>query len=198
MAKSRRGRSSIPVSGAAPRPPGLGRLISLTDLPPRARPASDLESFLARDPVKPKSRTPSAPSLPSSAPKAGQISLAEAREANRLAGDGARLMHQGRQREAIPLLQRSVKLDPSVWASHHDLGVAMTTAGLLEQAIEPFAVALRLNPGLASAHNYLAYIFDSMGQEMKAMASYQTAVVLQPKSCHCPDAPRHALSDAVP
>ena len=78
------------------------------------------------------------------------------------------------------MLQRSVKLDPGVWASHHDLGVAMTTAGLLEQAIEPFAAALRLNPGLARAHNYLAYIFDSMGQESRAMASYQAAVALQP------------------
>jgi tetratricopeptide (TPR) repeat protein len=106
--------------------------------------------------------------------------LAEAREANRLACEGARLIHQGRQGEAISLLQRSVKLDPGAWASHHDLAVAMTTAGLLEQAIEPFGAALRLNPGLASAHNYLAYIFDSMGQEKRAMASYQAAVALQP------------------
>jgi tetratricopeptide (TPR) repeat protein len=182
MAKSRRGRSgSIPIAAMAPRLGGLGRTVSLADLLPRAKPASDLESFLAKDPVVgPKSPTPDAPRLPSSAPKFGPISLAETREAHRLACDGARLMHEGRHSEAIPLLQRSVKLDPGVWASHHDLGVAMTTAGLLEQAIEPFADALRLNPPLASAHNYLAYIFDSMGQESKAMASYQAAVALQP------------------
>jgi tetratricopeptide (TPR) repeat protein len=182
MAKSRRGQSSsIPVAAMAPRLGGVVRTVSLADLLPRAKPASDLESFLARDPVvTPKSRTPGAPGLPSGGQKSSQISLAEAREANRLACDGARLIHQGRQGEAIPLLQRSVKLDPGVWASHHDLGVAMTTAGLLEQATEPFAAALRLNPGLASAHNYLAYIFDSMGQESRAMASYQAAVALQP------------------
>jgi tetratricopeptide (TPR) repeat protein len=178
MAKSRKGRSSIPVGATAPRLAGLGRPFSLTDLLPRAKPASDLESFLARDPAAdPKS---GAPGLLLSGPKSGRISLAEAHEANRLACDGARLMHQGRQGEAIPLLQRSIKLDPSVWASHHDLGVAMTTAGLLELAIEPFVVALRLNPDLASAHNYLAYIFDSIGQESRAMASYQAAVALQP------------------
>jgi tetratricopeptide (TPR) repeat protein len=107
--------------------------------------------------------------------------LAEANEANRLARDGARLIREGRQGRAIPLLRRSIKLDPGVWASHHDLGVAMTTTGLLEQAIEPFAAALRLNPGLASAHNYLGYIFDSIGQESRAMACYQAAVALQPK-----------------
>ncbi|MBV8103115.1 MAG: sulfotransferase [Hyphomicrobiales bacterium] len=182
MAKSRRGRTgSIPVAAMAQRLGGLGRAVSLADLLPRAKPASDLESFLAKDPVvTPKSRTPGAPGLPSGGPKSSQISLAEAREANRLACEGARLIHQGRQGEAIPLLQRSVKLDPSVWASHYDLGVAMTTAGLLEQAIEPFAAALRLNPGLASAHNYFACIFDSMGQESRAMASYHAAVALQP------------------
>ena len=182
MAKSRRGRSrSVPVASTVPRLGGLGRAVGLADLLPRAKPARDLESFLARDPVvTPKSRTPGAPGLPSGRPKSLQISLAEAREAHRLAFEGARLIRQGRQGEAIPLLQRSVKLDPGVWASHHDLGVAMTTAGLLDQAIEPFAAALRLNPALASAHNYLAYIFDSMGQESRAMASYQAAVALQP------------------
>ena len=182
MAKSHRGRNgSIPLAAMAPRLGGVVRTVSLADLLPRAKPASDLEFFLARDPVvTPKSRTPGAPRLPSVGPKSLQISLGKARESNRLARDGARLIHQGRQGEAIPLLQRSVKLDPGVWASHHDLGVAMTTAGLLEQAIEPFAAALRLNPGLASAHNYLAYIFDSMGQESRAMASYQAAVAVQP------------------
>ena len=182
MSKSRRGHNdSLPVAAMAPRLGSLGRAVSLADLLPRARPEGDLESFLATDPVvNPKSRTPGDPRLRSGGPKSGQISLAEAHEANRLACDGARLIHQGRQGEAIPLLQRSVKLDPSVWASHHDLGVAMTTAGLLEQAIEPFAVALRLNPGLAGAHNYLAYVFDSLGQESNAMASYEAAVALQP------------------
>ena len=182
MAKSRRGRSgSIPVGATVPSHEGLGRTVGLADLQPRAKPESDLEFFLARDRlVNLKSRTPGALGLPSGGSNSSMISLAKAREANRLARDGARLIHQGRQDEGILLLQRSVKLDPGVWASHHDLGVAMTTAGLLEQAIEPFAAALRLNPSLARAHNYLAYIFDSIGQESRAMASYEAAVTLQP------------------
>ena len=60
MAKSRRGRSgSIPVGATAPSHGGLGRTVSLADLQPRAKPESDLESFVARDPlVNLKSRTP--------------------------------------------------------------------------------------------------------------------------------------------
>jgi tetratricopeptide (TPR) repeat protein len=183
MAKSRRRASgSVPASAVAPRVSGPGRAVGRADLLPRAEAASDLESFLARDPgVNPKSWTPDGrPRLPPRGPNSSQISLAEAREAKRLACDGARLIRQGRQGEAIPLLQRSIKLDPAIWTSHHDLGVAMTTAGLLEQAIESFAAALRLNPGLATAHNYLAYIFDSMGQESRAIASYEAAVALHP------------------
>jgi tetratricopeptide (TPR) repeat protein len=165
----------------APRLSGPGRAVGRADLLPRAEAASDLESLLARDPVvNPKSWTPDAPRLPPRGPNSSQISLAKAREAKRLACDGARLIRQGRQGEAIPLLQRSIKLDPAIWTSHHDLGVAMTTAGLLEQAIESFAAALRLNPGLATAHNYLAYIFDSMGQESRAIANYEAAVALHP------------------
>ena len=65
MAKSRRGASgSVPASAMAPRLRGLGRAVGLADLLPRAEAASDLKSFLARDPVvNPKSRTPGAPRL---------------------------------------------------------------------------------------------------------------------------------------
>jgi tetratricopeptide (TPR) repeat protein len=164
-----------------PRLGGLGRTVGLAGLSPRAEPANDLEPFLAKDPfVNPKFQTPGAPRPPSGAPTSSQMSLAEAREAERLACDGARLIRQGRQGEAIRFLQRSVKLDPAVWATHYNLGVAMITAGLLEQAIESFSAVLRLNPGLATAHNYLAYIFDSTGQESRAIESYEAALALDP------------------
>jgi hypothetical protein len=65
MAKSRKGRSSIPVAAAAPRLVGLSLPVSLADLLLRAKPASDLESFLARDPAAdPKSQTPASRGFP--------------------------------------------------------------------------------------------------------------------------------------
>jgi hypothetical protein len=65
MAKSRKGRSPIPVGATAPRLAGLGRPISVTDLLQRAKPASDLESFLAGDPAAdPKSQTPAPRGFP--------------------------------------------------------------------------------------------------------------------------------------
>ena len=57
----------------APRPGGLGRPVSLADLLARGKPESDLEFFLARDPVvNPKSRTPDAPRLPSAGRSLGR------------------------------------------------------------------------------------------------------------------------------
>ena len=144
----------IPQNAMAPDFGGIGRATPPANVLPQAEPAAD-----------PKSPTLGVRGSSPGAPMSKPTWSVKAREAHRCACEGVRLIHEGRPAQAIALLQRSVKLDPGVWASHHDLGVAMTTAGRLEQAIEPFAAALRLDPGLASAHHYLAYIFDSLGQE---------------------------------
>jgi tetratricopeptide (TPR) repeat protein len=109
-----------------------------------------------------------------------EASTARAREANRCAVEGARLVKQGRPGQAVALLKRAVELGPAVAASHHDLGLALLAAGRLEQAQEPFAAAARLDPALASAHHNLAYVLDSLGREGEALASYEAAVRLQP------------------
>ena len=46
--------------------------------------------------------------------------------------------------EAIALLKRSVKLNAGEAGSQHDLGIALTAAGRLTQAIEPITAAIRL------------------------------------------------------
>jgi tetratricopeptide (TPR) repeat protein len=43
-------------------------------------------------------------------------------------------------------------------------------SGRLEQAAEAFAAALRLDPALPSAHHFLAYIIDSLGDDDRAIA----------------------------
>ena len=65
MAKSHRGRNgSIPLAAMAPRLGGVVHTVSLADLLPRAKPASDLESFSrqrsCRHPEVPHARRPEA------------------------------------------------------------------------------------------------------------------------------------------
>ena len=159
-----------------------GRIREATMSPRLPAPAAlDPDSFLANAPsADAKLRPTVAPGSSPDASKSAQVWSAAAREANRFALDGVRLIREGHPAEAVPLLQRSLELDPGVAASHLGLGVALMATGRLEQAAEAFAAALRLNPGMAIAHHFLGYIFDNLGQQAKAMARYQAAVALKP------------------
>ncbi len=175
MAKSRkRHRDPVPSAAAPPRLGVPGRTASPADLIPRAKPAADLESFLA------KGGPPGVRGFSTDVPTPSQVPLVTAREAQRCASDGVRLFGEGRPAEAIALLRRSVKLNPGAAGSHHDLGFALLAAGQAQQAIEPFTAALGIDPKLATAHRYLAYIFDGLGQQATAMGHYQSAVALKP------------------
>ena len=175
MAKSRKGRGSrIPFAAGSPRFGAPGKTASASDLIPRAQPAADLDTFLAKANSKGvRGSSPSAPTPP-------QIPLATAREAQRCASDGVRLFGEGRPAEAIALLQRSVQLDPGAAGSHHDLGLALLVTGRVQQAVQPFTDALRIDPNIASAHHHLAYIFDSLGQQERATPHHKSAVALKP------------------
>jgi tetratricopeptide (TPR) repeat protein len=181
MTKSGKGRSGrLPAHAMTPRLGVSSRAPGVDDLLPSAKAAPKLEAVLAQGSVgNPKAHATGAATSPL-APQPRSISSGQAREAHRLAVEGVRLIHQGRFAQASPLLERSVKLNPRVAGSHHDLGVAMLYAGRMEQAIGPFTAALDLDPNLPSGHLHLGHIFDSLGQEEKAMAGYQAAVALKP------------------
>lgn len=159
----------IPQNAMAPDFGGIGRATPPANVLPQAEPAAD-----------PKSPTLGVRGSSPGAPMSKPTWSVKAREAHRCACEGVRLIHEGRPAQAIAPLKRSVKLNPGVASSHHDLGVAFMNAGRLEQAAEAFAAAVRLDLGLASAHHLLGYVFDKLGQEAKAMESYRAAVALKP------------------
>jgi len=182
MAKSRKGhRGRVPLAAGSPRLGVTRRTASPADLIPRAKPAIDLESFLAKaSNANPKFRDPAIPGISAGAATSPEISSAQARKAERCARDGARLISEGHPAEAIPLLQRSIELNPGAAMSHHGLGVAQMTTGRLERALEAFTAALRLDPSLATAHHFRAVILDNLGQTANAVEGYKAAVVLKP------------------
>ena len=181
MAKSRKERGGqIPFTAGSPRF-APGKTASASDLIPRAEPAIDLESFLAKaSNANSTFRNPTVPGISPGAATLPDVSWTRARKAERCAGAGARLTREGRPAEAIPLLQRSIELNPRAAMSHHDLGVALTAPGRLEEAVEAFTAALRLDPGLATAHHFRAVILDNLGQTANAMEGYKAAVALKP------------------
>ena len=178
-------RSGTGRGGQIPTPamlPGLGArrpTARFTDLLPRAQPA--LNASLAKGfAVNSRGEGPGVAGSSPRAPKSTKISPAQAREAHRCAVEGGRLIKSGRPAEAIALLQRSVKLNPSVAAYHHDLGFVLWLAERIQEAIEAFTAALRLDPRNESAHRSLGHIFDRLGHKEKAMVNFQAAIKLKP------------------
>ena len=103
-----------------------------------------------------------------------------AREAERLASEGKRLIRMGRAAKAVDVLKRAVDLKPDAAAMQLDLGDALMAAGRLQEAVETLALAIRLDARMPTAHFYLAQIFDGFGQEAMAIAGYKAAVALKP------------------
>jgi tetratricopeptide (TPR) repeat protein len=175
MAKSPKQRGGrIPFAAGSPRFPAPGKTASASDLIPRAQPAIDLETFLA------KANSTGVRWSSAGAATSPEVSSARAHKAERCASAGARLVSEGRPAEAIPLLQRSIELNPGATMPHHDLGIALTAAGRLEEAVEAFTAALRLDPSLATTHHFRAVILDNLGQVANAMEGYKAAVALKP------------------
>ena len=162
-------------SGGAPNLGGAGAA-----MPPLAglHPLGPAVAALVANRAKPGS--PGAPP-PSLAPaELAQAAATLAREADRLAGEGARLIRKGRPGQAIAPLRRAVELNPRAAAVQLDLGKALVNSGRLEDAVAPFTAAVRLDHGVADAHYGLGYVLDVLGHEEKAMASYEAAVSLDP------------------
>jgi hypothetical protein len=103
MAKSPKQRGGrIPFAAGSPRFAAPGKTASASDLIPRAQPAIDLESFLAKansTGVRWSSAGPAA---------SPEVSSARARKAERCASAGARLVSEGRPAEAIPMTSASL------------------------------------------------------------------------------------------
>jgi hypothetical protein len=114
IAKSRKGRAQIPAGAMSPRLAGLGRALGLNDLLPRAKTALKLEAVLANGaPADPKVQAPSDAASPL-APQPKSISSAQAGEAHRCAAEGVRLIHARHPAQAIPFLERAIRLNPGL------------------------------------------------------------------------------------
>jgi predicted TPR repeat methyltransferase len=119
--------------------------------------------------------------------------LVEARELYRRvldkAPDHPRALHfagvlahqQGRNDEALALVERSLALatDQADWYSN--LGIILQSDGMLDRAIEAYRCAIALDPGHANAHNNLGVLLRATAQPVDAEAAYRTAIRLNPE-----------------
>jgi predicted TPR repeat methyltransferase len=88
---------------------------------------------------------------------------------------------QGRNEEALALVERSIALvpDQADWCSN--LGIIFQSDNRLDPAIDAYRRAIAIDPNHANAHNNLGVLLRATGQPFEAEAEYRAAIQLDPE-----------------
>ena len=82
-------------------------------------------------------------------------------------------MQLNRSGEAMPLIEKAIRIDPNVPRAHLDLGILYADAGRREEAIREFKTAARLSPDDPNPHWRLARLYQTMGNKAGANIEFQ-------------------------
>jgi predicted TPR repeat methyltransferase len=88
---------------------------------------------------------------------------------------------QGRNGEALALIERSLALVPDQADWYSNLGVVLQSDARLERAIDSYQRAIAIDPSHANAHNNVGVLLRATGQPVEAEAAYRTAIRLNPE-----------------
>jgi tetratricopeptide (TPR) repeat protein len=86
----------------------------------------------------------------------------------------------GRPAVAVSHFRVTAERRPSSAAAHYNLGTALTSAGLFDDAIASYERALQLEPRYAKALSNLGDTLMAMGRLAEAVARYESAVAVDP------------------
>ena len=107
---------------------------------------------------------------------------------------GGVLQLQGK--DALPSLQKAAKYFPDDPQLHNSLGLALKTAGRLEEAATSYRRAVALKPDFSDAHGNLAYVLKQLGRFDAAIASCRRVAELNPGSVNAHNNLGIVLQDA--
>ena len=88
----------------------------------------------------------------------------------------------GYWKDDVTLWQRAVLVTRNNFDAHDLLGRAWFAQGRMDEAIQEFQEAARLNTGFAEAQNSLGHAFAARGQMAEAIACYRKALAIEPDS----------------
>jgi tetratricopeptide (TPR) repeat protein len=77
-----------------------------------------------------------------------------------------------RPRAALPLIERTIRIDPGMEMAHLDLGIVYANAGHRDEALRELKVAARLGPNDVNVHWRLARLYQAMGRKEEANAEF--------------------------
>jgi len=88
----------------------------------------------------------------------------------------------GRSEEALPLIQKAIRLDPHGPGYYYFyLGATLFWTGRFEEAVSAYKKALQRAPNHMGTHLYLAATYSKMGREKEARAEAAEVLRINPK-----------------
>lgn len=81
-------------------------------------------------------------------------------------------MQIGKSDEALPLIEKSIRIDPRLERAHLDLGILYADAGRRDDALKEFKIAAKLAPEDPNVHWRMARLYKSMGMAQQAKIEF--------------------------
>jgi tetratricopeptide (TPR) repeat protein len=73
---------------------------------------------------------------------------------------------------ALPLIEKTIRIDPGMELAHLDLGILYANAGRRDNALRELKVAAKLTPNDVNVHWRLARLYQAMGRKGEANAEF--------------------------
>jgi len=86
------------------------------------------------------------------------------------------LVEGGRNREAIPHVEKTIRLEPNFFGAYYVLGKAQAAVGEPGPAIEDFSSAVRLKPDYPDAYYARAEVYGKAGNQQAAEGDFRDAL----------------------
>jgi tetratricopeptide (TPR) repeat protein len=91
---------------------------------------------------------------------------------------GIEMLDESRLDEAIATFREAIRLRPTYFEAHVNLGIALDKKGDLDDAVAVLREAIRLNPGDAPAHSALGNALSHLGRVDEAIGAYRKEIQL--------------------
>jgi tetratricopeptide (TPR) repeat protein len=82
-------------------------------------------------------------------------------------------MQIGKSDEALPLIEKAIRIDPHMERAHLDLGILYGDGGRREDALNEFKAAAKLAPEDPNVHWRIARLYQSLGMKQEAKVEFE-------------------------
>jgi tetratricopeptide (TPR) repeat protein len=93
---------------------------------------------------------------------------------------GFALNQAGRHSEAVPYLERAIRLMPELPEAHNSLGISLGSTGKTAEAVVHFHRAVEIDPQFPEPRKNLAFGLAQLGELPQSIEQYREAIRIKP------------------